>query len=445
MKKLISLLLCGLMLCSLIIPASAAESTTWTQDELDAIVLSNPYWTVSKYEAFGSEVKFDGTSDAFWVNKSNVMVNGKIVGDNSISAIIKDHSEGVSNNNDNIGHSASQNTRQIGQRGKWKADWTETDGIRFYEYCVVGETDITTDDTEWLDSHPGECENFFNTNIPMNFNFKTTASQETCRLHGDKGSVYKQQFDILIYADEKKTVTDTNRQVELTIKYTVNMYVQCIDRTYTTVQNPPVVTNYNYAKFSDISAQAWYAPTIAVAYETGMLQGTDKDERGRLVMNPQGQLTLAQAITMVARIYEKMSGITIMVYAPKPWYRPYMDYAKNYNLLPFDELCNMHNMNKPITRAQFASIVAMLPRLKDQSGKAEYRISDVTSANKYSSSIQQLYYRGITQGSGTQKRDIGLYSIFYPNKTLTRAEAAAMLCRTLYSSMQKDNTQFKKS
>ena len=167
---------------------------------------------------------------------------------------------------------------------------------------------------------------------------------------------------------------------------------------------------------------------------------------GHPVMNPQGQLTLAQAITMTARIYETMSGITIPAKEDnEAWYAPYVKYAEYHALLPFDELRNVDNMNKLITRAQFASIVAMLPRLEGQSGGAEYRISDVASTNKYYSSIQQLYYRGITQGSGTQKRDIGLYSIFYPNKTLTRAEAAAMLCRTLYASMQKDNTQFKET
>ena len=448
MKKLISLLLCGLMLCSLIIPASAAESTTWTQDELDAIVLSNPYWTVSEHAAFGPEVKFDGTSDAFSVNKSNVMVNGKIVGDNNVSAISKGHSENVSNNNDNItGHSDSDSqsySYPIGQTGQWQAYWTETDGIRFYEYCVVGETDITTDDTEWLDSHPGEYENFFNARyIPLHLNFHQVRSIKKI----ETGVLSQQYFHIEIDGVEKKTVTDTNRQVELTIEHNVIIQVDCVDRTYTTVQKPPVVTNYNYAKFSDIAAKAWYAPTIAVAYETGMLKGTKNDNSGRPVMNPQGQLTLAQAITMAARIYEKMSGeaINTTAIAGKPWYFPYYLYAKSQGLLPFDELRNMDNMNKSITRAQFAGIVAMLPKLKGQSGTAEYRISDVASTNKYYSSIQQLFYRGITQGSGTQKRDTGLYSIFYPNKTLTRAEAAAMLCRTLYASMQKDNTQFKET
>ena len=437
MKKLISLLLCGLMLCSLIIPASAAESTTWTQDELDAIVLSNPYWTVSEHAAFGPEVEFDGTSDTLSVNKSSVMLNGKIVGDNAVSTM----AESVLNNYEN-GNGISQ-SRTIGQAGKWQAYWTETDGIRFYEYRVVGVTGITTNDTEWLDSHPGEYENFFNAQyIPLHLNFQAYAIKNI-----ETGVLSQQYFHIEIDGVEKKTVTDTNRQVELTIEHNVIIEVDCVDRTYTTVQKPPVVTNYNYAKFSDIAAKAWYAPTIAVAYETGMLKGTKNDNSGRPVMNPQGQLTLAQAITMAARIYEKMSGeaINTTAIAGKPWYYPYYIYAYCNNLLPFDELRNMNNMNKPITRAQFAVIVAMLPKLRGQSGGAEYRISDVTSANKYSSSIQQLYYRGITQGSGTQKRDIGLYSIFYPNKTLTRAEAAAMLCRTLYASMQKDNTQFKKS
>ena len=429
MKKLIALLLCGLMLCSLIIPASAAESTTWTQDELDAIVLSNPYWTVSKYEAFGSEVKFDGTSDAFWVSKSSVWVNGKPVGRNK-----------VRDNTFTDCNEAGDYQYTKGKTGKWTARWTETDGIRFYIYDAEGEINIIPNDKEWFNNHPDEYENLFSDAQYIPLHFKVYGDAAWGQMETE--SISQQYFDIMIHGRyETETVTHTNGK-KIDRWGDVTIQVHCIDRTYTTVQNPPVVTNYNYAKFSDIAAQAWYAPTIAVAYETGMLQGTGKDERGRLVMNPQGQLTLAQAITMAARIYEKMSGeaIDTPAIAGKPWYYPYYIYAYCNNLLPFNELRNMNNMNKPITRAQFAVIVAMLPKLEGQSGTAKYRISDVASTNKYSSSIQQLYYRGITQGNNA-----GLYSVFYPNKTLTRAEAAAMLCRTLYASMQKDNTQFKET
>lgn len=59
------------------------------------------------------------------------------------------------------------------------------------------------------------------------------------------------------------------------------------------------------AAFSDVPSNAWYAQDVAAAEKYGILQGTGN---GRF--SPDGNLTLAQAITMAARTYAYERGET---------------------------------------------------------------------------------------------------------------------------------------
>ena len=69
------------------------------------------------------------------------------------------------------------------------------------------------------------------------------------------------------------------------------------------------------AAFSDVPSNAWYAQDVAAAEKYGILQGTGN---GRF--SPDGNLTLAQAITMAARTYAYERGETIPKTGGSTWY-----------------------------------------------------------------------------------------------------------------------------
>jgi len=101
-----------------------------------------------------------------------------------------------------------------------------------------------------------------------------------------------------------------------------------------------------------------------------------------------------------------------------PWYKAYSDYAISQGIissLPSD-------MNAPLTRQEFASILAKalpssaLPSVNDV---PDGSIPDVYKSDK---GIYQLYRAGVLSGND----DAGT---FRPNAPITRAEVASVLVR----------------
>lgn len=57
------------------------------------------------------------------------------------------------------------------------------------------------------------------------------------------------------------------------------------------------------AKFSDVSADSWYASEVAAAYENGIAEGT-----GAATFEPNKRITREEMSAIIVRVYEKMTG-----------------------------------------------------------------------------------------------------------------------------------------
>ncbi len=168
--------------------------------------------------------------------------------------------------------------------------------------------------------------------------------------------------------------------------------------------------------FADISPDAWYAKDIAQAREMGLIEGTGNNK-----FQPDGNVTVAEAVTMAARMYEKLSGAKIADVDGEKWYTSYVLYAVAAGIINTDDF---EDFEASATRAEMAYIFAGV--LKNAELPAilahEIDIPDVDINHKYFNPIQLLYKLDILTGvddSGT----------FLPDNSVTRAESAVIMLR----------------
>ena len=110
------------------------------------------------------------------------------------------------------------------------------------------------------------------------------------------------------------TVTDkTSAKAHLTIKVG-------------NVTNIAALNTYFTGQYPDVDEDAWYGvnrqKTVVRAFEYGLMQGNDD---GRF--NPLGSVTLAEAITIAARVHSIYNGGDGKFEQGEPWYQVYVDYA----------------------------------------------------------------------------------------------------------------------
>lgn len=180
------------------------------------------------------------------------------------------------------------------------------------------------------------------------------------------------------------------------------------------------------AAFSDVPSSAWYAQDVAAVQKYGILEGT-----GNGKFSPDGNLTLAQAITMAARTYAYSNHETIPQTGGSAWYSNYVQYAAEKGICAtgefgtaYDNYCNRLTMAKLFAR--------VIPAGTDQV------INDVTSlpdvqAVPENQAVFDLYQLGILTGSDK-------YGTFHPYQYIKRSETAAILNRVLAPENRKSFT-----
>jgi len=166
-------------------------------------------------------------------------------------------------------------------------------------------------------------------------------------------------------------------------------------------------------QFSDVKQTAWYAEDLLKARSEGLIQGLENN-----TYNPSGNVTLAEAITMAARLHSKKFASQVDFGASDgKWYKPYVTYALEQGLIAekaFD------NFESPATRAEIAYIFSGI--FGDTEAGKNTLIPDVNENTKYCDSIHKLYALGILKGDDDK-------GTFYPERNLSRAEAAVILLR----------------
>lgn len=167
--------------------------------------------------------------------------------------------------------------------------------------------------------------------------------------------------------------------------------------------------------FADIPAGSWYAESVKNACQLGLMKGTAADR-----FQPDGTLTLGEAAALAARIHSIYTTGQEAFTQGSPWYQVYVDYCKSNGILTWE----LGDMTAQATRAQFVQLLdAAVPRnvLPEYNIIDQGAIPDVDLSAPYAQAVYRFYRAGITGGDTSGS--------FMPDKTITRAEVAAIVSR----------------
>ena len=236
---------------------------------------------------------------------------------------------------------------------------------------------------------------------------------------------------------EKRTCTlckntDTRTISELGHNYVNGVCSRCGERDPnaqkpTTPVNPepnknevhfPKMTVYFQGQFSDVPADQWFTNNVANAFSFGLMKGNSAT-----TFNPYGDVTVAEAIAMAARIHSIYTTGTENFTQGTPWYQCYLDYAYQNKIISYAYYnCDVKHK---ATRAQFAEIfAAALPdeALSIKNSVSDNAVPDVKMKDSYSAPVYKLYRAGILAGGDAK-------GTFSPGTFITRAECATIVAR----------------
>lgn len=191
------------------------------------------------------------------------------------------------------------------------------------------------------------------------------------------------------------------------------------------LKNFKTVNTYLSGQFKDVASTYWGAPNIAKAYELGLMKGSSVD-----AFDPEGSVTVAQTVTMAARLHSIYATGTENFVQSGVWYQTYVDYCKANGILKKD----FADYNAPAQRGDFAAILAAaLPEEALPAINTVNSIPDVAAGDENADAIYALYCAGILTGNDAS-------GTFGPETSINRAAAAAILTRMADTSLRKNIT-----
>lgn len=161
-----------------------------------------------------------------------------------------------------------------------------------------------------------------------------------------------------------------------------------------------------------MESSQWYEQSVQEAYELGLMSG---DPSG--TFRPTGQVTLAETVTVAARIHSLATTGAENFTQGEPWYQVYVDYALQNGMLTVEPA----DYSKAATRLEFAQILSKALPAEDLTAinqVADGAIPDVADDQ----SVYLLYRAGVLTGSDKQ-------GTFLPDSTIQRCEVAAIVTR----------------
>jgi hypothetical protein len=214
-----------------------------------------------------------------------------------------------------------------------------------------------------------------------------------------------------------------NNQTSVDIPRTVaNIGVGAFD-SVGSMTNFGEINTYTTGMFGDVVSNSWYETNVARSYELGLMKGT-----GEAAFSPTKNITIAEVITMAARIHSIYMTGSAEFAQGAPWYQVYVDYAIENGIIGPN---SYSNYNALATRAMCAAILgAAVPESELQAINNITVIPDVTQDTGWGKAVYRLYNAGVltgTDASGT----------FAPAKHITRAEVATIATRIVDASLRK--------
>lgn len=176
------------------------------------------------------------------------------------------------------------------------------------------------------------------------------------------------------------------------------------------------VNKYTPGQFPDVALGAWFTPYVATAYSLGLMQGNANG-----AFCPGGSVTLAETVTLAARLHRLSRGDNGAFPETRPWYQAYVDYATENGML----MADYPDYNAPATRSEFAAILARaLPEgaLTEINTVEDGVIPDVPMDAVNGLEIYTLYRAGVLIGNDDR-------GSFAPDTEIRRSEVAAIAVR----------------
>ena len=172
--------------------------------------------------------------------------------------------------------------------------------------------------------------------------------------------------------------------------------------------------SYADGTFSDVKSTSWYAKEVASAYELGFMNG-----KGEGTFAPDGNVTVAEAITMAARVHAIYNGKEIAKTEGK-WYDMYVQYALANGIITDGQYTNY---DRNIMRYEMAVMFADSMPASYFAAKNDVKaIPDVDPAEEYHDKLMMLYKAGVVMGSTE-------YGDFLATNSIKRSETAAIINR----------------
>ncbi len=178
-------------------------------------------------------------------------------------------------------------------------------------------------------------------------------------------------------------------------------------------KNITAKNQYTSGQFADVTNQ-WYSDSVKKVYELGLMKGND----GKF--NPEGTITIAEAIAMAARLHNIYSGGNGEFTQGTPWYNVYVEYAIKNGIIQQDDFSDYSLKAK---RGEMAYIFASaIPKTAIVKINNVDELPDVNDSTKYQDSIFLLYRAGVITGNDAK-------GTFEPETNITRSQAAAIITR----------------
>ncbi len=172
---------------------------------------------------------------------------------------------------------------------------------------------------------------------------------------------------------------------------------------------------YTVGQFADVAENAWYANDVKSAYELGFVNG-----KSDTLYVPEGNVTVAEGITMASRVHSIYNGKTISEKTGGKWYDMYVEYAKANGLIQENQYTNY---DRNIMRYEMALLFANAMPESYFTPKNDIKdIPDVAETEDYYDELMMLYRAGVVLGSDD-------YGNFYATNSIKRSETSAIINR----------------
>ena len=184
--------------------------------------------------------------------------------------------------------------------------------------------------------------------------------------------------------------------------------------------------DYPDGKFTDVASGKWYAAEVKSSYELGLMNG-----QSDTLFAPEGNVTVAEGITMASRVHSIYNGKTIAEKNGGKWYDMYIAYAIENGLIKDGQFTNY---DRNIMRYEMAVMFAnAMPDSYFAAKNNVKDIPDVAKTEEYYDDLMMLYRAGVVMGSDD-------YGNFYATNPITRSETAAIINRVALPENRKSGT-----